>query len=167
MKPTYVLLFLSFAAIVSACSSDSGSDPSTATGGFEFDTLEVIGTSDSTIPTDPPPIDANENEGVFRILWESESEERYTASLFASKDQLPNNEDDVMIAQLSCNSGGVCGVSTDMSCQYRSDNTVECDGQPADLTAWFDALPQRGWIVLRSSNEVGRIQIQSVRVEFR
>lgn len=167
MKVAHTLLFVTFAALVSACGSDSDGNSSPATGGIEFDTLEVIGTSDPTVPTDPPPIAANENDGVFRILWESESQERYTASLYVSDDQTPNNEDDVLIAQLSCNSGGVCGVSTDMSCQYRSDNSVSCAGQNADLTDWFDALPQRGSIVLLSTNDQGRIKFESVRVEFR
>lgn len=143
--------------LVSACGSVAD-EPNPSTGKTTVKAFEVTG-SVAELDHGRVVIDANRNQGRFRIHWKVATSDPYPMSLWLSHDENLNMAGDLRIYQHNCGSLSLysCGHDVDLDCRFTTENMLSC-GEPSlanpdrNLTTYLVSLPAEKNLIFNVCN---------------
>ncbi len=135
--------------LLTACfEGDDRPDRITATT-VDVQDFTVEGTSTPLLPNQPAPISAAENQGRFKLYWETSADGVIDIELAVRGEEHPCTTEEFEFHDEPCGAGQVCGLVDDLSCQFRNDNRIVCErGKGVDLSPFLDQLPKRATITI-------------------
>ena len=167
VKRVYAVMYAitCLAGVLSGCgggdSSETGEDVS----------LKSFMVSGGDLTSGKIPIDANINNGSFRVDWEITGSGFYRAELYVSADANLNKTDDIRFFSQNCQDGFIlvkCGTTGGFDCQFTTENKISCgaENSSVDLSAFLKELPQSAYIILniQDSGDISRGESDTMEV---